>query len=111
MGRTSGRFGYFIKPRNEATHVDSHGRKWAFDKNRDPWVRFYSIAILGMDGDSSDFEILESSYSLASSELEKAQIVAALAKMERGRRNSFYGRVMKDGDLVRRTIEFVKQTT
>jgi hypothetical protein len=85
-------------------------RRWAFDRNRDPWLRSYCIAISGKVGDDSDLETIESQYTATLTEPQKAECVMALARLERGRRNAFYGRVKGDGDLVAAAIRFVKQT-
>jgi hypothetical protein len=86
-------------------------RRWAFDHNRDPWLRSYCIAILGKVGDDSDLEMIESEYATVLTEAEKAECVMALARVERGRRNGFYGRIKSDGDLVAAAIQYVKQTS
>jgi len=79
-------------------------RQWAFDRNRDPWLRSYALAILGAAGNRADLERVETSYGEATSDVERADIVAALKRMEVGRRNAFFGRVRGDGELVRRAI-------
>jgi hypothetical protein len=84
-------------------------RRWAFDGNRASWLRSYCIAILGKIGDASDLEMIESQYSIALTETQKAECVAALARLERGRRNAFYGRIKHDGDLVASAIRYVKE--
>jgi hypothetical protein len=53
--------------------------------------------------------MIESQYTATLTE-PKAESVMALARLERGRRNAFYGRVKGDGDLVAAAIRFVKQT-
>jgi len=84
-------------------------RRWAFDRNRDPWLRSYCIAILGKSGDDSDLEMIESQYTGIPTEAEKAECVMVLVRLERGRRNAFYGRIKGDGKLVAFAIQFVKQ--
>jgi hypothetical protein len=84
-------------------------RKWAFDKNREPWLRSYCIFILGAAGDESDLEMLETRYNSASTDIKKAELAAALARSEIGRRNSFYGRIKGDGYLVGRAITYTKE--
>ena len=83
-------------------------RQWTFDKNRDLWLRTAARAVLGEVGDQSDLEAIESSYETFSGELEKADIVGSLARMEKGRRNSLFGRITSDGELVKRSIAYVK---
>lgn len=85
-------------------------RKWTFDKNRGLWLRTAARSILGKVGDQSDLEAIENSYETFSGELEKADIVDSLARMEKGRRNAIFGRITADGELVRRSISRVKST-
>jgi len=85
-------------------------RNFAFDKNRDPWVRSYAIAILGQKGDPSDLDKLEAAYNSAISDVEKADIVKALARVEVGRRNAFYKRVKDDGGLIPAAINQARTT-
>jgi hypothetical protein len=82
-------------------------REWYLNKNRASWLRSYCLAIIGEAGTPSDLEILENAYGSASNELEKAEIIVALKRMELGRRNSFYGRVKKDGDLIAWAVQNV----
>jgi reverse transcriptase-like protein len=84
-------------------------RRWAFDRNRASWLRSYCIAILGKVGDESDLDAIESQYSAALTETQKAECVMALARLERGRRNAFYGRIKHDGELVACAIRYVKE--
>jgi hypothetical protein len=85
-------------------------RRWAFDRNKEPWLRAYATALLGRHGDKSDLEKLELSYGSASTELERAEIVSALSKLETGRRNALYGRAKTDGQLIRRAIAHARRT-
>ena len=80
-------------------------RRWAEDRNRERWLRTYSIAILGAAGNASDLAVIETSYASATDELERAEIARALARMEPSRRNSFYRRIRKHGDMVCWAIE------
>ena len=84
-------------------------RKWAFDQNREPWLRAYSLAVLGEAGDPSDLEEIRDRYDEVQTEIGRAQSVAAIVKMEHGQRNAFYGRVSGDGDLVARAVAWARQ--
>jgi hypothetical protein len=75
-------------------------REWIRDRNRAPWLRAYSLALIGDCGDTADLEMLESLYASAATAIERAEVARALYRMERGRRNAFYGRVRGDGSLV-----------
>lgn len=77
-------------------------RSWAFDRNRAPWLRTYAFAVLRRGGDAADLERIEIHYPHAATELERADVVAAVARMEPGRRNTFYRAVTDDGALVAR---------
>lgn len=83
-------------------------RRWAFDRNREPWLRTASLRAVGSTGNQADLEKIESSYSDAKTELERAEIVVALERLETGRRNSFYNRVRADGEFVHRAIDIMQ---
>lgn len=83
-------------------------RNLAFDRNRDSWLRMVSVTVLGLAADPADLERLENHYSSATTDLEKAEIVMALEKVELSRRNAFYNRVKSDGEPVKRAIESVR---
>lgn len=80
----------------------------AFDRNRDPWLRMVGVTVLGLAADPADLERLENHYGTATTDLERAEIVMALEKLEVSRRNAFYGRVKSDGELAKRAIESVR---
>lgn len=50
-------------------------------------------------------ERIEREYADAATDLERADIASALARMEKGRRNAFYGRIRADGILIARAID------
>jgi hypothetical protein len=83
-------------------------RLWAYDRNRDIWLRAWAITYVGKFGDQSDLTTLEQSYPEVADEVEKASYVAALAKLERGRRNAFYKRAETDGPLVAAAVGLMK---
>ncbi|MEX2206371.1 MAG: RNA-directed DNA polymerase [Myxococcota bacterium] len=99
---------WFTEGRLHSERVLRLARRWAFDRNRDPWLRDYSISYLGMFGEQSDLDAIEGRYLELASELEKATYVAALQRMEVSRRNAFYSRASGDGPLVERAIELAK---
>jgi hypothetical protein len=57
----------------------------------------------------ADLERLEASYSGIHDDLEKAQVLTSLKRLEAGRRNAFYGRVAGDSVLCERAIRLVKE--
>jgi len=79
-------------------------RQWADDRNRDAAVRSYAFAYIGQFSPTTALPDIEESYTNATTELERADRVAALTRMERGRRNAFYARVSAHGKLVSRAI-------
>jgi hypothetical protein len=79
-------------------------RRWVRDRNSPPWLRDYALALLGKGGNNGDLETIENIYQQAGSDLERASLAAALQRMERGRRNSFYRRIENDGALTRRAV-------
>jgi hypothetical protein len=99
---------WFIERRASPPKLVSLCRRWGFDHNRAQWLRMSALAILGEAGDQSDLEMIEGRYEHATAEMERAAIVAALGRMETSRRNSFYGRVQSDGDMVARAIQWVR---
>jgi hypothetical protein len=50
-------------------------RKWWSDRNRAPFLRTWSLALLGAFGEISDLENIEQSYGASNTELENAEIV------------------------------------
>jgi hypothetical protein len=79
-------------------------RKWWGDKNRASWLRSWSLVLLGRFGEFTDLENIKHSYGTGNTELENAEIIAALSRMEARVRNAFYKRVAEDGDLNRRAV-------
>lgn len=84
-------------------------RSWRADKNRAPWLRSISTLALGACGNTSDLENLEREYPEAATDIERADIVAALWKAEKGRRNAFYSRVQEDSCLIGLSVQCAKQ--
>lgn len=82
-------------------------RSWAYDHNRAPWLRSYCVAYIGAWGEQIDLESLEACYAGLNSSIDKADVIVALARMERSRRNSLYARAGTD-DMVQRAIAMAK---
>lgn len=74
-------------------------RSIAFDGGVVAATRSYARATLARWGSSADLDRLQSAYPNAQSDLERAEIVRSLGRMERGKRNAFLARVGSDGDL------------
>ncbi len=74
-----------------------------------PWfVRAAARALLGKHGDAADLERLEAAYAGAQSDLERAELLCAVQRMEVGRRNALYGRAAGDGDLCSRAVRMAR---
>jgi Reverse transcriptase (RNA-dependent DNA polymerase) len=77
-------------------------REYAFDETVAPYVRVVARALVGAHGNPADLERLQGTYDSSSNSLEGAELMCALARMERGRRNAFLARAAGDGELQRR---------
>jgi hypothetical protein len=67
-----------------------------------PYLKATARTFLGRFGSSADLDRLEESYAAASSDLERAEIVVALQRLEKSRRNGFLNTAKADGFLVAR---------
>jgi hypothetical protein len=83
-------------------------RVWAFDRNRSRWLRTYCLVVLGEAGNQADLEMIERQYPSATTELERAEIVTALRRVEVTRRNGLYCRIEHDGRLVRAGVVSIR---
>lgn len=83
-------------------------RALGYDRNVAPWLRSYALAYIGANANGSDHGKLQEEYERASTEIEKADIITALTSLETSQRNTFYGRVKGDGDLVDRAIQLAR---
>jgi hypothetical protein len=85
-------------------------RKLAFDNNRPYYLRSTARNILGKYGDPSDVDRMEDCFNLSSSDIEKAELICCLKKMEKTKRNSFLGRLNGHSDIVQMAISYVKSS-
>jgi len=83
-------------------------RTFAFEAGEPWYVRAASRSLLGKFGDSADLESLEAAYANAQSDIERAEIVCALQRMEIGRRNALYGRAAGDGRLASQAVRLAR---
>ena len=83
-------------------------RRLTFDNARPSYLRAVCRTILQHHGTNADLHRLEGSYGSLHEELEKAQVLVSLKRIEVGRRNAFYGRVAGDGLLCERAIRLVR---
>jgi len=71
-------------------------RELAQDLNRCIWVRAYARALLARHGTPADLERLVAFYPRATDDIERAEIICCVTRMELSRRNSFLSRVAAD---------------
>lgn len=83
-------------------------RSLAYDFNRPFYIQTSVRTFLGKFGDDADLEKLENQYSFYANEIEKAEIVCCLGRLEKARRNSFLGRIKHDGYLIKLASERIK---
>ncbi len=85
-------------------------RQLTFDLSRPSYLRSVCRKLLGEHGTIADLDRLEGSYADVREDLEAAQVLISLKRMEVGRRNAFYGRVEGDGLLRGRAVRLVRQS-
>ncbi len=83
-------------------------RQWSFGLGQPWYVRSVARCLLGKLGDAADLESLEAAYAEAQSDIERAEILCALQRMEAGRRNALFGRAAGDGDLASMAIRLAR---
>jgi hypothetical protein len=71
-------------------------------------IRSSARATIGRWGTPADLERLQAAYPAAESDLERAELVCCVARMEVGRRNGFLGHVGGDGELSSRAARLVR---
>jgi hypothetical protein len=84
-------------------------RRITFDNARPSYLRAVCRTVLQDHGTTADLDRLEVSYGSIHDDLERAQVLVSLKRMEIGRRNAFYGRVGGDGPLCGRAVRLVKE--
>lgn len=94
------------KPSSKIIHI---AREFAFDRNSPFYLRSIARVIISNFGTSADLERIQSTYSETENELERAEIICSLARMEQSRRNSFLSQVKDEGDMQRRAVRYTKQ--
>lgn len=85
-----------------------YARERAFAASSPPLVRAVARRIVGRYGNVADLQALEAAYGTAANDLERAQILCSLKRMEVSRRNSFLARAAGDGDLPDRAVRLVR---
>jgi hypothetical protein len=73
------------------------------------YVKAVARAVIGRWGGPADLERLQQVYPDAQSDQERAEIICALHRMERGRRNAFLGHAAGDGEFSSRAVRAVRE--
>lgn len=82
-------------------------RRILFDINEPLYVKSVAREFLGRFGSSTDLEFLESSYASCGIP-EQIEIICALKRQEKNRRNAFYARAEHDSPLHKYAVNYVK---
>jgi len=96
--------------RHEAAPSDKFvavAREVAFASAAPRDSRAVSRQVVGGHGTLADLERLEGEYEQTHDDLEQAQIILCLTRVERQRRNAFLARAKGDGELQRRAVSLV----
>jgi hypothetical protein len=72
------------------------------------YVHSAARALLGRHGTDADGDDLMRAYGAATSDLECAEIVCSIARVEKGKRNAFLGRIKDDGFLTSAAVQGVR---
>lgn len=83
-------------------------RNLAFDTSQPPYLRYICIDYLGEYGPAADLERLQNTYDTISDPIEQFEIICSLRRMERGRRNTFLGRVQTENELNKLAVNWVR---
>lgn len=84
-------------------------RDFVFNSKHSVYLRTSAIKFIGKFGNIADIERLQHLYSETNDELEQAQIICSLNRMEAGKRNNFYSKVQSDSHIKRIAVEIAKQ--
>lgn len=81
----------------------------AFDRSRPSYLRAAARCYIGKFGSGADLERLQAQFAQEVSPLGQAELICALHRMERGRRNGFYKRVEGTGDYQARAVRWASR--
>jgi hypothetical protein len=95
-----------LKPSDNIIGV---ARELTFDLSRPSYLRAAARNILRRYGTIADLDRLLMSYAETDGELEKAEILVGLERLEAERRDSFYLRVGSDGELCERAVRLIRK--
>lgn len=86
-------------------------REIFFTSNKPYYLKSICLKILGNYGNESDLERIEASYPTMKSDLEKTDIIFALKRFEKDRRNRFFSNIEKENELNQRAVNYVKSAS
>ena len=97
---------------NYATLIDEHKRiirEIANDENNPNYLISVARESLSKFGNIADLDELLGKYNTDLSELEKIEILCSIHKMERTKRNAFYGHRKTESPINEKTIKWIKE--
>ncbi len=87
----------------------SLARRLAYDEAQQPYVRSIARKFIGNFGTHAELERLLQTYGDARNVWERAEIICNIRRMEKSRRNAFYGQVKNEDDLIDRAAKYAKE--
>jgi hypothetical protein len=99
---------YLMRTSPPTEDLLSVARQLTFDPNRPRYVRTVCRALLGKYGTAADLERLFNSYDEITDPSERSELICALFRLEKSRRNAFLGRVEREGELNMRAAKWVR---
>ncbi|MGB9197749.1 MAG: hypothetical protein WCB53_12580, partial [Terriglobales bacterium] len=99
---------YLIRKSPPTEDLLSIARQLAFDAARPRYLRTVGRALLGKYGTAADLERLLNSYDEVTDPSERGELVCALFRLERTRRNAFLGRAEQEGEMNMRAAKWVR---
>lgn len=85
-------------------------RETAFDSSSPRFLKTACRALLGKFGTAADLERVADSYDEITDPSEQVEVICALKRLEKGRRNAFFGRVEDESEMHSRAVRWVKST-
>jgi uncharacterized protein (DUF1778 family) len=95
-------------PPSDKARLLALARRYA-DHTQPHFVRTVARMILGDHGTAADIERMHAEYREAQTDRERAEIVWAIRRLERSRRNTLYARAEKNGGLVEQAVKKAKK--
>lgn len=99
---------FFERQSNPSERLINLVRALAFDATSPTYVRSVCRCFLGKFGTAADLERLALEYEATADPVERAEIICAIQRMERGRRNTLLGRFERDGEASRLAVRLVR---